>query len=250
MVFASAFASFVYPINIAVYFAIFLYVAIKERLTRCGSGGKDDIARKDYQDRHTQYPYTLLKMYDLVLLWNNFSAWDINHAQLQKFFDANVSKCHLDVGVGSGYYVSLSSFEVCCDCISSQYEQPSHSKKLQKICKQDSMTLELWDLNAPPLKYASARIKDACDSSLTISTRQVNLLEDHVKQSGPTRFTTASMNYVFHCVVYPQMDGNVSKEEQAIEKFYRGFSQAKTVMTEGGTISGTTSMSRVFMSRE
>lgn len=95
-------------VNAVVRVVLFVFTSLLQRWRK-----KTDVAAKvsiqaEY-DSHVEYPFTLLRMYDTLIRWNNFSCWNVSIHDIQAFYDANVSSTHLDVGVGSGYLVSVPS---------------------------------------------------------------------------------------------------------------------------------------------
>lgn len=131
---------------------------------------------QNMQARNTQagaaiYSPLLLKMYDgLVLGLSNQYAWQCaTNSVLLPFFQQKLSANHLDVGVGSGYFLAHSSFD------------PE-----QKVT--------LLDLNHNSLEAASAPIAHL---------QPVLIQEDILNPTGALgqqKFDSISMFYLLHCL--------------------------------------------------
>ncbi|QIW09623.1 methyltransferase [Francisella sp. LA112445] len=115
------------------------------------------------------YTKMTLKLYNFVVLFfNNTFVWKCKTAKLLKQYSDNVSENHLDIGVGSGYYLK------------------KLSSKIKKVA--------LMDLNLDCLEYVknSLRGKD-------VSTYQVDILED-IDEKFIANFDSISCNYLIHCL--------------------------------------------------
>ncbi|WP_445143408.1 class I SAM-dependent methyltransferase [Dyella sp. Tek66A03] len=123
------------------------------------------------QDGAAVYSDRVLKIYDWwVLGFSNRLAWKCpTHTVLLPFFRQYLSSNHLDVGVGSGFYLANS---------------PDHP----------GQKLTLLDLNDNSLKAAGARIAHL----------QPTLVRDDVLQPGgaigDNRFDSISLFYLLHCL--------------------------------------------------
>ena len=117
------------------------------------------------------YSDRVLKIYDRwVLGFSNNHAWKCpTDAVLLPFFRQHLSSDHLDVGVGSGYYLAHSS------------DKPGQQ-------------VTLLDLNDNSLKAAASRIAHL----------QPSLVRDDVLQSsgalGDRKFDSISLFYLLHCL--------------------------------------------------
>ena len=128
------------------------------------------------------YSDRVLKIYDRwVLGFSNHYAWKCpTDAVLLPFFRQHLSANHLDVGVGSGYYLAHSS------------DQPG-----QKVT--------LLDLNDNSLRAAGSRIAHL----------QPTLVRDDVLQSsgalGDRKFDSISLFYLLHC-----LPGNMAQKARRV----------------------------------
>lgn len=131
---------------------------------------------QNVQDNNTQagaaiYSPLLLKMYDaLVLGLSNRYAWQCStDAVLLPFFQQHLSANHLDIGVGSGYFLAHSTFA-------------------------PQQKLTLLDLNRNSLQAASAHIAHV---------QPVLIQEDILNSSGALgqqKFDSISLFYLLHCL--------------------------------------------------
>ena len=128
------------------------------------------------------YSDRVLKIYDRwVLGFSNDYAWKCpTNAVLLPFFRQHLSANHLDVGVGSGYYLAHSS-----------------DKPGQKVT--------LLDLNDNSLKAAGSRIAHL----------QPSLVRDDVLQPsgalGERKFDSISLFYLLHC-----LPGNMAEKAHKV----------------------------------
>jgi hypothetical protein len=131
------------------------------------------------------YSSSLLRVYDILILKiSNDYAWRCpTKTALLPFFTANISQNHLDVGVGTGYYL----------------RQAIASRALTK----DS-TVTLADLNPNSLEAAQGLLRDRAGIEAT------KLLWDIMKplplltpDSPPMKFDSISLFYLLHCMPGP-----------------------------------------------
>lgn len=130
--------------------------------------GKSD---KAIQSGAAVYSPRVLRLYDLwVLEFSNRYAWMCHTGTvLLPFFQRHLSKNHLDVGVGTGYYLAHSAF-------------PPEQK------------ITLLDLNPNSLESARARI-----SHLRPSLIQEDVLHPGSALDG-RKFDSISLFYLLHCL--------------------------------------------------
>jgi 2-polyprenyl-3-methyl-5-hydroxy-6-metoxy-1,4-benzoquinol methylase len=116
------------------------------------------------------YSERLLRSYDfLVLGVSNRWIWKCPTARLEEHYRAHVSANHLDVGVGTGYFLDRCRF-------------PSPSPRVA-----------LMDLNPTALAYAARRI-----ARYRPETYRRNVLEP-IAIDAP-KFDSVGINYLLHCV--------------------------------------------------
>lgn len=122
-------------------------------------------------------------------------------------------------------------------------EQPSHSKRLETLCKLgEGAAVHLWDINKPPIVFASQRLTMRVGPSLSVTTRQVDICDQTLAvDQTHVQFETVAMFYLFNCIPYPDLGADASNEDRAVEKFRIGFESVKAVMAPGAIVSGTTS---------
>jgi len=116
------------------------------------------------------YTRRTLKLYDfLVLGLSNRLAWKCPTSALRSHYDSHVSANHLDVGVGTGYFLDRSVFPC---------EEPR---------------VALMDLNETALQYAAERIK-----RYQPETYQRNVLEPI--SFTAEKFDSVGINFLLHCL--------------------------------------------------
>jgi len=115
------------------------------------------------------YSPLVLLTYDWVVLgFSNRFLWRCPTAELRRLYDRNVSDRHLDVGVGTGYFLDRATWPVA---------DPS---------------ITLLDLNANCLRAASERIKRYAPRTVV-----ANIL-DVLPALEP--FSSAGLCYLLHCL--------------------------------------------------
>lgn len=116
------------------------------------------------------YTGTALAVYDLLVLgFSNSFAWKCPSRILLDFYNLHVADRHLDVGVGTGYFLDKCRFPVAAPAIA------------------------LLDLNANSLRAAARRIgryKPSC--------HQADVLKPI--DAGLSGFSSVGMNYLLHCL--------------------------------------------------
>jgi 2-polyprenyl-3-methyl-5-hydroxy-6-metoxy-1,4-benzoquinol methylase len=116
------------------------------------------------------YTKRVLGAYDFVVLGvSNRLIWRCPTRRLEALYDEHVTSNHLDVGVGTGYFLDRCRF-------------PSPSPRVA-----------LMDLNPTALDFASRRI-----ARYAPETYRRNLLEP-VAIDAP-KFDSVGVNYLLHCV--------------------------------------------------
>ncbi len=129
-----------------------------------------NITDADVEAGQAIYTRRTLQIYDLVVLGiSNPLLWKCPTRRLQQHYNEHLSANHLDVGVGTGYFLDRSRF-------------PSQTPRIG-----------LMDLNADTLEFASQRI-----ARYRPETYRCNLL-DPVALQIPG-FDSIGVNYLLHCI--------------------------------------------------
>lgn len=119
---------------------------------------------------HAVYTPRLLNAYDLLVLGvSNRFIWRCPTPRLVAHYNRHVSVNHLDVGVGTGYFLDRCRF-------------PSASPRIA-----------LMDLNPNSLEFAARRI-----ARFRPETHQCNVLEPMANQAA--KFDSVGVNYLLHCL--------------------------------------------------
>ena len=119
-----------------------------------------------------QRVYTPLVLwgYDLLVLgFSNRFVWRCRSSRMLERYNAYVGERHLDVGVGTGWFLDHCNWPV---------EMPQ---------------ITLLDLNENPLSVASKRIRRYAPATI-----QANVLDP--VDLGDVRFDSIGANYLFHCL--------------------------------------------------
>ena len=129
-----------------------------------------NITKKQIDAGQAVYNSLTLLIYDLwVLSISNRFIWECPSSHLLKLYNENISANHLDIGVGTGFFLDLCQF-------------PTNQPRLF-----------LMDLNPNCLKTTSQRIK-----RYKPITKKVNILEPiNFEERG---FDSISLNYLLHCL--------------------------------------------------
>lgn len=119
------------------------------------------------------YTKRVLSNYDLIVLKiSNPFIWRCPTRHLLTLYNENISSCHLDIGVGTGFFL--------------------------KHCRFPSIAphITLLDLNENCLGAAKKRIE-----SLHPKTLKANVLEPF--DTTGEKFASVALNYLFHCLHGP-----------------------------------------------
>lgn len=129
-----------------------------------------DVTPEQVEAGHAFYTKRNLALYDLAIL-GYFSrvAWRCPARRIQAHYDANISVNHLDVGVGTGYFLDHARFV------------------------EPEPRIALMDPNESCLEVASRRL-----SRFHPETYRVNVLEPVSVEVEP--FDSIGLNYVLHCL--------------------------------------------------
>ncbi len=115
------------------------------------------------------YTKSTLSIYDISVLWfSNLFVWKCPSPLILDFYNKYISANHLDVGVGTGYFLDKCQF-------------PSSTPQIALI-----------DLNSLSLQKAAERI-----SRYHPSTHQADILQPLEITST---FDSIGLNYLFHCL--------------------------------------------------
>ncbi|MBP90868.1 MAG: methyltransferase type 12 [Planctomycetaceae bacterium] len=127
------------------------------------------------------YTQRTLRIYDLLVLGiSNRWIWKCPTAELLELYNEHVSANHLDVGVGTGYFLDRCRF-------------PSNSPRVA-----------LMDLNENCLQAAAARI-----ASYSPTLYAADVLEPI--KLDIDRFDSIGLNYVLHC-----LPGSITEKSAAL----------------------------------
>lgn len=112
----------------------------------------------------------VISIYDLSVLWfSNTFVWKCPTKHILAFYKDHISANHLDVGVGTGYFLDKCQFPV------------------------PNPHIMLLDINTPNLQRAAQRIRHYAPA-----THQANVLEP--LDLGHRTFDSIGINYVLHCL--------------------------------------------------
>jgi SAM-dependent methyltransferase len=145
---------------------------------------RDAVAITPARVRAGYAPYTpaLLRIYDRgVLGINSRFIWRCPVRHLREHFAAHVTSSHLDVGVGTGYFLAKATF-------------PTESPRIA-----------LMDMSRSALDFAADRLR-----RYSPQTIEHNVLEPYAASIEP--FSSVSMNYLLHCV-----PGNLRQKKVVFE---------------------------------
>ena len=129
-----------------------------------------NVSAKQIEAGQAVYSRRTLAAYDFVVLGvSNRFIWQCPTAGLERHYNKHVSANHLDVGVGTGYFLDRCRF-------------PSPTPRVA-----------LMDLNAETLAFASQRI-----ARYKPETYRRNVLEPIAFEAG--KFDSVGINYLLHCI--------------------------------------------------
>jgi SAM-dependent methyltransferase len=129
-----------------------------------------NVTDKEVAAGHAVYTRFVLHAYDLVVLgFSNRLLWKCPTAQLMQHYNRHITANHLDVGVGTGYFLDRCRF-------------PSRTPRVA-----------LLDLNPNALEFASRRI-----ARYKPEAHLHNVLQPFVVEVQ--RFDSVAINYLLHCL--------------------------------------------------
>jgi ubiquinone/menaquinone biosynthesis C-methylase UbiE len=116
------------------------------------------------------YSQAVLSVYDFYVLgFSNTFVWQCPSRLILDFYNKHVSTRHLDVGVGTGYFLDKTRFPI------------------------PTPKLDLLDLNPNSLNVAARRLR-----RYTPTLHQANVLEPLTLE--PASFDSISLTYLLHCL--------------------------------------------------
>ena len=144
-----------------------------------------------------------LAFYDLAVLgFSNSFVWQCSSHVLLDFYNEHISDTHLDIGVGTGYFLDRCRF-------------PSTAPKIA-----------LFDLNPHSLAKSAKRLRRYHPSCYMGNALQPIALQGI--DIGMSGFDSISLNYLLHC-----LPGNLASKSIVFEN-------VKPLLREGGIIFGST----------
>lgn len=124
----------------------------------------------DVEPGQRVYTPLVLRAYDLFVLgFSNRFAWRCRSATMLERYDALVGRRHLDLGVGTGWYLDRCAWPV------------------------ESPEITLLDLNENSLSVAARRLRRYAPRTVRANVLNALPLDD-------ARFDSASANYLLHCL--------------------------------------------------
>jgi len=145
------------------------------------------------------YTNLVLSVYDrFVLGFSNSLAWKCPSPLLVDFYNQNVSGNHLDVGVGTGYFLDKCKFPA---------SNPS---------------ITLVDLNPNSLKFTGQRLR---------RYRPKAYIADALELRLETTFDSIALNYLLHC-----LPGNIRSKGAVLENLTQMLNEGGVMF--GSTILG------------
>ncbi|GAB3391238.1 class I SAM-dependent methyltransferase [Azotobacter armeniacus] len=128
------------------------------------------VTQKQVEAGQAVYTQRTLTLYDFVVLGvSNPFIWKCPTHRLEEHYERNLSANHLDVGVGTGYFLDRCRFPA------------------------DAPRVALMDLNPDTLAFAARRI-----ARYAAQSYRRNVLEPITFEDG--RFDSIGINYLLHCL--------------------------------------------------
>jgi hypothetical protein len=221
---------------------------------------------------HRRYPTHMLKAYDACVLYYNAPvAWRVGFSStMLPLFDANLSDRHIDIGVGSGLYVSefpsgrgkdarMYAHSLLPALASLQFAKSSILARTR--FDQDSF-IELWDINEAPLDFAhkrlTRRLEEVKGARPATRRRVVDIMAPLESSSTTTTNQAASfpslpigqvksisMMFLVHCLPYPDLpsvkgEKGEAGHQAAVAKFKRVLLNTSQLLVKGGRFAGCT----------
>lgn len=131
-----------------------------------------DITKEAIDKGQAVYTPLTLMVYDIVVLAiSNRFIWKCPTTRLNKLYCENISNNHLDIGVGTGYF-------------------------LKKNVTSSDARVALVDLNSSSLDAAANRL---LPSGIQAEKYQRDILSPPI-ELGCKKFDSVGINYLFHCI--------------------------------------------------
>lgn len=147
-----------------------LLLRILEVLRKSGESGGMNIPNNPAEAGQAVYTKQTLAVYDFVVLGiSNRFIWNCPTQRLVQHYDKMITANHLDVGIGTGYFLD-------------RCQLPSSTPRIA-----------LMDLNSNTLEFASQRI-----ARYHPKTYRRNVLEPI--DWGERKFDSVGINYLLHCL--------------------------------------------------
>jgi 2-polyprenyl-3-methyl-5-hydroxy-6-metoxy-1,4-benzoquinol methylase len=128
------------------------------------------VTREQVEAGQAVYTRRMLRLYDFIVLGlSNHLLWKCPTRRLKAHYNKHVTANHLDVGVGSGYFLDRCRFPL------------------------DAPRIALMDLNPNVLEFASKRI-----ARYKPKTYRRNVLEPI--SFDAEKFDSVGVNYLLHCL--------------------------------------------------
>ncbi len=138
--------------------------------------------KKQVEAGQAIYTKRILSTYDIIVLGiSNSYVWRCPSVRIEEHYNKHLSSNHLDVGVGTGYFLARCNF-------------PSQTPRVA-----------LMDLNLNTLQYASTRI-----CHYEPETYKQNILEPI--STKIRQFDSVGINYLLHCLA-----GSISEKAVAFD---------------------------------
>lgn len=139
------------------------------------------MSKRDETSGAAVYSRPVLAIYDwFVLGFSSTFAWQCSASQMLAFYNQHIANCHLDVGVGTGYFLDHCRF-------------PGSRPEIT-----------LLDLNPNSLQVTAKRLERYAPQTITASVLQPIALPEQA-------FETVALNFLLHC-----LPGDMTHKGQAL----------------------------------
>jgi SAM-dependent methyltransferase len=142
-----------------------------------GDGVRSDRVRGDVAAGQAVYSPLVLRTYDwFVLGFSNRLLWRCPSSELRRLYDRNVSSRHLDIGVGTGYFLDKAAWPTANPAIT------------------------LVDLNENSLAFAADRIKRYAPRKVRANALEPLPLVLPPPLAANNQFDSCGMCFLLHCL--------------------------------------------------